>query len=70
MARPERSADQPQSSCIHSTIDSSIAPNRARLLFSLTKANAVPNFTVNMGKALKKLVTLAGGAPEKDIFSK
>ena len=51
-------------------IDSSIAPNRARLLFSLTKANAVPNFTVNMGKALKKLVTLAGGAPEKDIFSK
>lgn len=51
-------------------VDTSIAPNRARLAFSLYKANAVPNFTDSMGKALKKLVTLAGGSAEKDLFSK
>lgn len=51
-------------------VDTSIAPNRVRLLFSLYKANAVPKFTESMGKALKKLITLAGGAPEKDLFSK
>jgi len=49
-------------------VDTSVAPNRVRLLFSLYKANAVPKFTDSMGKALKKLVTLAGGSPEKDIF--
>jgi hypothetical protein len=51
-------------------VDTSIAPNRARLLFSLAKSNAVPKFTENMTKALKRLVMLAGGAPEKDLFSK
>jgi hypothetical protein len=52
----------------HGQVDTQIARNRARLLFSQSKANATPNFTENMGKALKKLVVLAGGTPEKDIF--
>lgn len=49
-------------------VDTSLAANRARLLFSLPKANAVPKFNQNMGKALTKLIVLAGGNPEKDIF--
>jgi len=49
-------------------VDTSIAANRARLLFSAPKASAVPNFTETMGKAIKKLIVLSGGAPEKDIF--
>lgn len=52
----------------HNQVDPSVASNRARLLFSLSKANAVPSFTDNMGKAIKKLVALSGGAPEKDLF--
>ncbi|HEY1159301.1 MAG TPA: hypothetical protein VGE83_01645 [Terracidiphilus sp.] len=52
----------------HNQVDTSLAANRVRLLFSLTKANAVPDFTENMDKAIKKLIVLAGGAPEKDIF--
>jgi hypothetical protein len=53
---------------IHNHVDPSVPGNRARLLFSLPKTNAVPNFTENMNKAIKKLVTLAGGAPEKNLF--
>ena len=49
-------------------VDTSIASNRARLLFSLVMSNAVPKFTDNMGKAVKKLIALAGGTPEKDLF--
>ncbi len=49
-------------------VDTSIASNRARLLFSLAMSNAVPGFTDKMGKAVKKLVALAGGSAEKDIF--
>jgi hypothetical protein len=49
-------------------IDKSIAANRVRLLFAQSKANAVPDFTYNMTKAIKKLVVLCGGAPEKKIF--
>lgn len=49
-------------------VDASIAANRARLLFSLNKANAVPDFSENMGKAIKKLIALSGGAPEKELF--
>ena len=49
-------------------VDESIASNRARLLFSLAMSNAVPAFTTKMGKAVKKLVALAGGSPEKDLF--
>ena len=49
-------------------VDTSIASNRARLLFSFTMSNALPKFTDNMGKAVKKLIALAGGTPEKDLF--
>jgi hypothetical protein len=52
----------------HNQVDKSLAANRARLLFSESKSNAVPNFTASMGKAIKKLAVLAGGSPEKDIF--
>jgi hypothetical protein len=31
-------------------------------------SNALPKFTDNMGKAVKKLIALAGGTPEKDLF--
>jgi hypothetical protein len=40
------------------------------LLFSVPKADAIPGFSEKMGKAIKKLIVLAGGAPEKDIFKK
>ncbi len=49
-------------------VDASVPSNRARLLFSLPMSNAVPGFTDKLGKAVKKLVALAGGSPEKDIF--
>jgi hypothetical protein len=49
-------------------IDKNIASNRARLVFSHAKASAVPDFTDKMDKAIKKLVVLSGGAPEKEIF--
>jgi hypothetical protein len=49
-------------------VDTSIASNRARLLFSVPKANAVPKFAETMGKAIKKLIVLSGGAPEKELF--
>jgi hypothetical protein len=49
-------------------VDTSIASNRARLLFSVPKANAVSNFPETMGKAIKKLIVLSGGAPEKELF--
>lgn len=51
-------------------VDASLASNHARLLFSVPKADAVPGFSEKMGKAIKKLIVLAGGAPEKDIFKK
>jgi hypothetical protein len=49
-------------------VDTNLASNHARLLFSVPKANAIPGFSEKMGKAIKKLIVLAGGAPEKDIF--
>jgi uncharacterized lipoprotein YajG len=52
----------------HNQVDTSVPSNRARLLFSLPMANGVTGFTDKMGKAVKKLVALAGGAPEKDLF--
>lgn len=52
----------------HNQVDTSVTTNRARLLFSQSKSSAVPNFTDAMGKALKKLVVLAGGNGEKEIF--
>jgi hypothetical protein len=48
-------------------IDLKMASNRARLLFSLSKAEAVPDFTEKMDKAFKKFVVLSGGAPEEKI---
>jgi hypothetical protein len=52
----------------HNQVDTSVPGNRARLLFSLQKTNAVPDFSENMNKAVKKLVTLAGGEAEKSLF--
>jgi hypothetical protein len=54
----------------HNQVDTSLASNHARLLFSVPKADAIPGFSEKMGKAIKKLIVLAGGAPEKDIFKK
>lgn len=49
-------------------VDASIPGNRARLLFSLDKANAVRNFTASMNKAVQKLVEQCGGAAQKDLY--
>lgn len=49
-------------------IDTSLPANRVRLMFSLTKSDAFPDFTDKMGKAITKLIVLCGGAPEKDPF--
>ena len=48
--------------------DASILANRARLLFSLSRADEVPDFQKKMTKAFKQLIVLSGGVPEKDIF--
>jgi len=50
----------------HNQLDTSIATNHVRLLFSMPKANAVPKFTDKMTTAMKKLVALAGGNADKD----
>jgi len=52
----------------HNQVDPAIAPNHVRLLFSLEKANTIPDFPETMGKAIKKLVALAGGTAEKKLF--
>jgi hypothetical protein len=52
----------------HNQVDTSIPANRARLLFSSSKANAVPGFSDKMEKAVKKLVVIAGGTAEKKLF--
>jgi hypothetical protein len=49
-------------------IDTSLASNRARLFFSLSKAKATPDFTYKMDKAIKELVVASGGAPEKQAL--
>jgi hypothetical protein len=49
-------------------IDTSLASNRARLFFSLSKAKATPGFTDKMDKAIKELVVASGGAPEKQAL--
>lgn len=49
-------------------INPSAASNRVRLFFSHSKADAVPDFMNSMDKAVKKLVALSGGTPEKKIF--
>jgi len=49
-------------------VDTSDPTNRVRLLFSYVKADQRPKFQETMTKAIKKLIALSGGAPEKDIF--
>jgi hypothetical protein len=49
-------------------INPDAATNRVRLLFSHSKADSIPGFVDTMDKAIKKLVALSGGAPEKKIF--
>lgn len=49
-------------------VDTTLVGNRARFLFSEPKADDVPDFHDKMTKAMKKLITLTGGAAEKDIF--
>jgi hypothetical protein len=49
-------------------IDPSVPSNRVRLLFSYAKADQRPKFQETMTKAVKKLIALTGGAPEKDLF--
>ena len=49
-------------------VDDSGPPNRVRLLFSYAKADQRIKFQESMTKALKKLIALSGGAPEKEIF--
>lgn len=48
--------------------DTTLIGNRARFLFSEPKSDDVPDFQAKMTKAIKKLIALTGGAPEKDIF--
>lgn len=48
--------------------DVGTSTNRVRLLFSLSGAEQTPGFQNKMTKVVKRLITLAGGAPEKDIF--
>lgn len=50
-------------------VDRKMTSNRARLLFSLAKADAIPGFTDKMDKAFKKFVVLSGGAPENKALS-
>jgi hypothetical protein len=44
--------------------DTTITPNRARLLFS-TRAEEMPDFREKLAKAFKKLVVASGGEPER-----
>jgi hypothetical protein len=49
-------------------VDTTIPANRARLLFSYAKIPEGSGFQAKMTKAMKKLIALSGGSPEKDIF--
>ena len=49
-------------------VDTTLIGNRARFLFSQPKTDDVPDFQGKMTKAIKKLILLSGGAPEKDLF--
>jgi hypothetical protein len=42
--------------------------NRARFLFSQSKADDLPAFEEKMSKAFKKLIELSGGETEKELF--
>jgi outer membrane murein-binding lipoprotein Lpp len=49
-------------------LDPDVNPNRARFLFSTSKASEFPAFQDDMTKAFKKLIALSGGVPEKNLF--
>ena len=49
-------------------VDPGVLSNRVRLLFSYAKADQRPKFQETMTKAVRKLIALTGGAPEKDLF--
>jgi hypothetical protein len=49
-------------------INPNAAANRVRFLFSHSKADGIPGFMDTMDKAVKKVVALSGGTPEKKIF--
>jgi hypothetical protein len=49
-------------------VDTTLIGNRARFLFSQPKADDIQDFQGKMTKAIKKLIVLDGGAPEKDLF--
>jgi hypothetical protein len=48
--------------------DSGATSNRVRLLFSASQAKQSPGFQNDMTKAVKKLIVLSGGTPEKKLF--
>jgi hypothetical protein len=50
----------------HNQQNANLSGNRVRFLFSQRKASTVPDFTDKMGKAMKKLILLAGGSGGKD----
>ena len=49
-------------------VDPAILDNRARFLFSLSKAEQMPDFQNKMAKALKRLIELSGGTPASNLF--
>lgn len=48
--------------------DNSASSNRVRFLFSASQARQSPGFQKNMAKAVKELIVLCGGVPEKKLF--
>ena len=48
--------------------DNSASSNRVRFLFSASQARQSAGFQKNMATAMKKLILLSGGAPEKKLF--
>jgi hypothetical protein len=49
-------------------VDARVPGNRARFLFSLSKTDQMWDFKSKTAKAVKKLITASGGAPEKNLF--
>lgn len=49
-------------------IDNTISNIHIRLLFSLSKAADIPSFQNKIEKAVKRLITLCGGEPERNLF--
>jgi len=48
--------------------DASASSNRVRFLFSASQARQSAGFQKDMATAMKKLILLSGGAPEKKLF--